>query len=287
MSLNTSESLPGRMIDGVAPIALASLGNRGEYFTPNIPVRVESDEFRSSPIIDALRTPFSVDEFNIARAPISLGMHESPGFSEPFSVSDMLIKEPGSSCRVPLELAGINAILSTCLAAERIINSNYDEYYAYLTVQYSETTIGQAKRGHGAHSDSIQGPRISPKVVPEHGYVFADKDPTKFYVQPFDLRGLDPDKDWLVTKLKDQANEANAIRLAVGELALFDAYTIHSGVESEKEGMRTFFRLLFSVRQFDRLGNTINPSFDYRGWNFQPRPIPTTLRGMPKKLVSQ
>ena len=57
-----------------------------------------------------------------------------------------------------------------------------------------------------------------------------------------------------------------------GEINLMDAYCVHRGSEAEVETFRTWIRLSFEVRVFDRLGNAHNPMFDYN-WIMQKRDI--------------
>ncbi len=56
------------------------------------------------------------------------------------------------------------------------------------------------------------------------------------------------------------------------EIQLMDAYTVHRGCEATERVDRTWIRLSFEVRIFDRLGNTKNPMFDYN-WEMEPRDI--------------
>ena len=285
--MSNHELLPSRMINGTAPPARQSIGDNGGFSLDASDIHRHVPLPLSSPIIDSIGQDFSVDKFSVARTPVSLGIFDLSDFQTEISVSDMAIKMPGTEYRVPYEFAALRGILAACARVEENINPEADDYFAYLTVQHSPVTKGFAKRGEGAHSDSIQGPRIQPKVPAEHGYVIADRDPTRFYTHPFDLTDLDPNIDWLGTAIKEQADESRSMRLKIGELALFDAYTIHSGVPSSSDGSRTFMRLLYGVRKFDRLGNTVNTLFDYSDWTFQPRPIPDGLRGMPKTLSAQ
>lgn len=282
----THETLPSRMIAGTAPPAIGSLGENGGFLLDTDPGQAVVLP-AESPILNSIGKSFSVDDFSEARTPVSLGTFDLGSFRTEISVSDMAIKMPGMGYRVPVELFALRAVLNTCAGVEQRINPEVDDYYAYLTVQHSTVTKGFAKRGLGAHSDSIQGPRIQPKQPIEHGYVIADRDPTRFFTHSFDLSGLDPDLDWLGSEIKEQADVHRSLRLGLGELALFDAYTIHAGVPSETDGRRTFVRLLYSVRQFDRLGNTVNRLFDYSGWDFKPRPIPSGLHGMPVEISPQ
>jgi hypothetical protein len=53
---------------------------------------------------------------------------------------------------------------------------------------------------------------------------------------------------------------------------MIDAYTVHRGTEATEATFRTWMRLSFEVRKFDRLGNAHNPLFAY-DWAMVPRDI--------------
>lgn len=268
-----------RLAAGIAPDSVPLLGENGGYTfsadTSDVPALPHS-----SPILEAIHTPFTVDGFSGARTPLVIGRAVLADLPEKISIADMPVKWPGLGYRVPVELMGLRGLLSQCAATEAAINPRADDYFAYLTLQRAVVHQGGVKRGEGAHSDSVQGPRIQPKVAIEHGYTATDRDPTRFFTHGFDLTGLDPDKDWLNTAFEAQANRSQSVRFNPGEIVLFDAYTIHEAVPAAATGMRTFVRLIYSVRQFDRLGNTVNSLFDYN-WNFRPRPVPANLAGLP------
>lgn len=40
------------------------------------------------------------------------------------------------------------------------------------------------------------------------------------------------------------------------------AYNVHESTAASTSGLRTFVRLEFSLKKFDREGNTINPLFE-------------------------
>ncbi len=56
-----------------------------------------------------------------------------------------------------------------------------------------------------------------------------------------------------------------------------DAYAVHTAAQVTIETDRTFVRLSYSVRKFDRLGNSHNPFFDYT-WDMVERDVHLTLR---------
>ena len=56
------------------------------------------------------------------------------------------------------------------------------------------------------------------------------------------------------------------------EIVLMNAYCAHRGSPAPEEKYRTWIRLSFEVREFNRLGNAHNPMFDYN-WEMKPRDI--------------
>ncbi len=51
-----------------------------------------------------------------------------------------------------------------------------------------------------------------------------------------------------------------------------NAYSVHRGVDATVDTFRTWLRLSYEVREFDRLGNAHNPLFDYN-WKMVERDI--------------
>lgn len=61
------------------------------------------------------------------------------------------------------------------------------------------------------------------------------------------------------------------------EVNLMTAYNVHESTVSEEEGIRTFVRLEFSLKKFDRIGNSINEELNL-GWDYVDRSIPEHLK---------
>ena len=266
-----------RLALGVAPKAIPVMGENGGFsVSPSFDNPVT---FPYSPIIDSVGTIFDVSKFAVPRKPLVVGT-VNLDLPEDTTVSDMVIKMPGVGYRVPEELSGLLPFLEASVTAEKVINPDADDYYAYLTAQRTRVKQGEIKRSPGAHSDSVQGQRIQPKVAIEHGFTAVNMAPTRWFTHGFDLTGLDPDTHWLNVAFEEQKKNDEAVQFAPGEIVLFDAYNVHEPIEAEEDGDRTFVRLIYSRRIFDRVGNTRNTLFDY-DWNFQPRPVPSDLIGMP------
>ena len=113
----------------------------------------------------------------------------------------------------------------------------------------------------------------------DHSYVVSNALPTVFYLQKFDVSQLDPSKDNYFAEFDRQAKKENEWRPKPFEIVMFDAYTVHKGdevPECEKPLKRTFLRMSYTVRIFDRLGNTHNPLFNYE-WEMVARDVHSVL----------
>lgn len=234
---------------------------------------VESGAIRADdPIVRALNKPYEYREFEIVRAPLSVGpvaIEARKAFEQPTGVRvlDMPIKFPGSEVRLPAAFTGFTPVLQQLLDFELAINpSCYDEYYGYLTIDQGWIDNDELLREAPCHVDGFQGARWEPKVRCNHSYTVSNCVPTLYYVQPFDFRGLDPavhDYFWEMNCQVADTNSAHIWRPAPWEITLMDAYSVHRGDEASQPVFRTFLRLSFEARIFDRLGNAHNPLFHY------------------------
>lgn len=234
----------------------------------------------NSPIIKDLNTVWDVEKFKTARTPLSLGVipeEERTLFCKPGVpiIRDMPIKFPNSDVRLPIELSQFENTIRKILEIEKAINPDYDEYYCYLEVDQGEVRPGTLQRELPCHVDGLQGARTNPKVKINHSYIVGSALPTIFYNQPFDLSRLDETKHnffWEMNRQVRETNSAHAVQGQPWEIQLMDAYTVHRGCEATEPVFRTWIRLSFEVRIFDRVGNTKNPLFDYN-WKMEPRDI--------------
>jgi hypothetical protein len=92
------------------------------------------------------------------------------------------------------------------------------------------------------------------------------------------VQHLDLEKDNLFLHFDAQAKPANEVTFQPGEVVFCDAWTVHRAAVPKVDTVRTFLRLSFSVRQFDRLSNSQNPLLPL-GCEYVSRDIPKSLRG--------
>ena len=238
---------------------------------------------RDEPVVRDLGAVFDVARFLDARRPVSVGglaAEERARFVAPSdarNVLDLPIKFPGSDFRLPNEFAQWAPVVQRVADAEWALHRRcYDEYYCYLTVRRERVAAGA--QGHYApcHVDGFQGARWAPKVRANHSYTVTNALPTMYFPQPFDLRPLDLARHDAFWEMNRQVAMTNAVHgwndYPDFELMLMDAYSVHIAIDAPREVDRTWLRLSFEVRPFDRLGNAHNPFFDY-DWEMVPRDI--------------
>lgn len=112
-----------------------------------------------------------------------------------------------------------------------------------------------------------------PKEKITRNYVVTTNGGTRFYRQGFTV--VDPEKFNVFEGFDLQVKTIPFI--AEENLVYFmDAYTVHESGISIRSGRRTFLRLTFDVKRFDRQGNTHNSMLDY-DWDMHQRNIHSTV----------
>ncbi len=223
---------------------------------------------------------FDLKNFSIPRTPIILENFEylfkNDSFNKDLRVLDMPIKFPNSDVKIPEICKPYLDIISKTLKYEWLANPEFKKYHCYLTIDNSYVERGLTQRNEGCHVDGFQGARIKKKVVSDRSYVLVSDFPTEFYCQKWDVSHLDPAKHNFFKEFDKQAKEEYKYVPEVKNLILMDAYTVHKAGVATENKRRAFVRISFSVRKFDRLGNTHNPLFDYN-WKMVKRDVSKVL----------
>ncbi|MBI2102525.1 hypothetical protein HYT55_01700 [Candidatus Woesearchaeota archaeon] len=235
---------------------------------------------RDARVIKDLNTLWDLEQFKIPRVPVSFGYlpeEQRDFFSRPgvTRVLDMPIRFPGTDYRLPKELAQFKDVISRVANIEEAINPQHSVYYCYLTIDQRTVKAGTLHREAPCHVDGFQGARWPTPLPINHTYTISDTIPTVYYPQPFFLDNLDIAKHdffWEFNRQVAMANSQSAIRFSPFELTLMNAYCVHRGDDAVQDTCRTWLRLSYEVRIFDRLGNAHNPLFDY-DWKMVERDI--------------
>jgi len=227
--------------------------------------------------IDSLWNP---RKFSIPRRPFVIGrVVNTDGYSQPGTVRclHLPIKLPASEIRVPREYLQFQETLDKIFTFEASVNSNFPEYFAYLTVDQRFVPKGASQRLPGAHVDGIPRDRDNPHLQKiDHSYLVTDNLGTRFFEHEFQLDHYDLKKTNFFAAMRLLADEQRSVVTKPYEITLMNAYSVHSAIPSDRSFYRTFLRVEFSVLRFDRLGNAINPWFDYK-WEYSPSRFPADL----------
>jgi hypothetical protein len=182
---------------------------------------------------------------------------------------DMPIRLSGQTVyRVPKEWSALLPMLQAIISTEHDHNPNVLKYNTYITVDSKMVEPDEQQRHGGLHVDGFQGERIDPKTKITRNYVVTTNGGTRFYQQPFVV--VDEKKYNVFQGFDLQAKD---YMIAEENTVYFmDAYTVHeSGIASRKD-IRSFLRVTYDLKKFDRLGNTHNSMLDYN-WDMEARNV--------------
>lgn len=257
----------------------------GDAFFVVIPQQIELINANYLVVKD-IDTVWDVEKFKRPRIPAKIGHVEDHSL---FSKRDiprcihMPIKLPDSDVRIPKEYKQFAAEIQKMFDYEYSANPHLNNYYAYLTVDVGFVPRETTQRVPGPHVDGLPRDRKNPKTVIDHAYLVTDAVPTRFYFQSFDMMNYDSNKHHFFAIFRALADETQSFVIKPNEIYLMNAYSVHTPEVALEDSYRTILRLEFSVLDFDREGNSINPAFakddNYPHYPFKyiPRPIPEDL----------
>jgi len=192
-------------------------------------------------------------------APVSLGVFVL-FWDEYMTYQYLPIKVPecGRS-QMPERLAFASKLVAA--AWEEEDRRGNDWSHVYVTAKRGFATPGNPLNRPGWHADGFGTPDIN--------YVWTDRYPTLFAIQPFE--NISTDHIDSIQQFTDQVDEAALTTYADRELLRLDPYVIHAAPEiPEPGGERSFFKVSFSNDRYDLLGNAHNYLLDY-SWLMYPR----------------
>lgn len=230
--------------------------------------------------------PFEPSRFKHSRLPIRIGNVLMKSMMGLPSCLDMLIKLPSSKIMLPEPYSLNDSLLHFINQATDYEDSILPEWRTtrnlFLTLDYRFVEPGKTHRNAGWHFDGMQGERYVDKLPVCHQYISSSILPTEFSDMPFDATILDERKhNWYKVIGNAITDDKTLFKAMPDDILLMSAYQMHrSPIASESDfGWRVFVRLDFTLKQFDRLGNSINPIL--------PAPWKFVRRDPPKGLLFQ
>jgi hypothetical protein len=182
---------------------------------------------------------------------------------------DMPIRLSGDEeYSIPDDWAVLAPALKKIINIEHANNSNWREYYTYLTVHYTPfLKEGEQQRHSGCHTDGFQGVRVAERTKTSRSYVAVTNGGTRFYPQTFvaslDAARFNIFKGFDLQVLKDNNDEPQFGIAEEKQFYFFDAYTVHEAGGNARDGSRLFVRLTWEMKLFDRAENTKNMMLNY------------------------
>ena len=259
-------------------LAEANVDNHEDHMS-----RVAQHPRQRDLFIEDIINPFSAKRFAESRWPLQVGDLTPAAPQDLPSCLDMLVKMPKGDMVLPMPYCGVDRVtefLEKSFAFEdELLPGWRDTHYAYLTVDQRIVRPQTTHRSGGWHFDGMQGSRYPVKINACHQYVSTDFLPTEYTNQPTDATGLDENKHNWFSSLGNQVEEtSDVMSFGVNKIVVMSAYQLHRSpvYTGTEEHLRTFMRLDISLKQQDRLGNTINPDLP-APWEFQERSLPTGL----------
>ncbi len=192
-------------------------------------------------------------------------------------ILDCPIKMKGSNeYRLPEEIIDLKHEIELIAQQEHFINSDVENYFCYITLDKKIVLKGKTGRKSGIHVDGFQGARLSSPLPIDHSYITCDNHSTIFYNQPFKVDNWDRLCHNYFLGFEAQKKDHHKKIYNPYEILYIDAYCLHESDIIVEDTYRTFFRMTYSIREFDRLGNAHNPMFDYQ-WKMLPRDTQSSL----------
>lgn len=232
------------------------------------------------------RTRWNTADLARVNLPIITGKITSTKLQAAFSrrtnaqVFDMPIYMPGQGWKIPTELAPYYNVIAKIVAAESLANKALTDCNAYITIDCGIVfPQGLARRG-GLHVDGFltrANARASKDNIiwGDNTYVVSDVASlqTEFYPGPFDLSAINIDDPQAVLNAFDTQGRTMSYKqydpYDIVRLTTNNVHAVHANM-SNMYLQRSFLKMTFSERLFNRGGNTINPGFNYQ-FTYVPR----------------
>lgn len=160
---------------------------------------------------------------------------------------------------VPERLAFALPMIYRCVGNEVELGNAWR--YVYVTARRGYATPGNPLNRPGWHSDGFGTPDIN--------YVWTDRFPTDFAIQPF--YSISDDHVKSLRQFEQQIIEDRIVQFGDRELMRLDDTVIHRAPEIPAPGgERSFFKVSFSNERYNLVGNSHNYLLDYE-WEMHDR----------------
>jgi hypothetical protein len=224
--------------------------------TPKIPERIKIDA--DNPIYDRAAKTFSQRGYLYPSPPVFLGEQDVSIPDDDVFVLRMPFKVPGSAFCLPVELSWAASFVWSCVAYQKLF-PEWESRFFYLTIRSGEVS---SQQDDTFHVDGFQGVLV-PRHLPEQIYLWTDRDPTHWAIQPFFCEDLDPAKHNIHNFFDQQTNRQNLYCGVPKGVYCFDPYHVHARPvlgAGLQPGRRTVLRVSSIPIEIRDDTNTQNPA---------------------------
>lgn len=209
------------------------------------------------------KTIFSQSKYKYPYLPLYLGQYNIENIENlNVNVLRLLIRMNHENEKVylPKELLILKDFILENMNYHRLYYSKNKNAFIYLTVRCCDESTLYYKNSQTWHVDGFQGSKVKKHIV-EQNFIWSNKAPTEFLLQPMFCDGLNPSRHDINDFFEKNALEQNIYRGKELGLYVMNPYNIHRVNKSSFEGKRVFIRLNFSPVEIVDITNTINPNF--------------------------
>lgn len=196
-------------------------------------------------------------------------------------VLDLAIKVPGSKWKIPSTLKQFYEPIFLAANHQESLEEEID--YVYITVDQKSIKPFSTQRRPGWHSDAFvsadDGTQIDAlpgafdkvELDAEYTYVAYDSLPTLFVDGPFNVGPVSCDE--VLKSFEEQAEGRPVVTFMPYTLICLTPYCVHRSAINNTNHVvnRTFIKIQFSKKKYNRTENTRNPAIDYTDWDWVSR----------------
>lgn len=160
---------------------------------------------------------------------------------------------------LPKELLILKDFILENINYHRLYYKKNRNAFIYLTVRCANKKSIYYENSKTWHVDGFQGSKIKKHIV-EQNFIWSNKAPTEFLVQPMFCEGLNPSRHDINDFFERNAKKEYIFHTKEYGLYIMNPYNIHRLNSVDFEGKRVFIRLNFSPVEIQDITNTKNPN---------------------------
>jgi hypothetical protein len=208
------------------------------------------------------KTIFSQSKYKYPYLPLYLGQYNIENIENlNINVLRLLIRmnHENEKIYLPKELLILKDFILENINYHRLYYPKNKNAFVYITVRSCSENHLYYKNSQTWHVDGFQGSKVKKHIV-EQNFIWSNKAPTEFLLQPMFCEGLNPSRHDINDFFEKNAIEQNIYRGKEYGLYVINPYNIHRVNKTSFDGKRVFIRLNFSPVEIVDITNTINPN---------------------------